>query len=93
MTDIFSFKLITALFAIIIIAGYWIFNFITFYHLTRFGIGTLPKKCAAIFLLGSVGLFSLCTMLFANIDSDSLSRQFEKLGSGSGMFNVSSPIK
>ena len=80
--DILTFKLIANLLAIIFIALYWIFNFIIFYHLTRFGIGTLPKKLAAVFLLGSVGLFSFSVMLFENININNLSRQFEMLGDG-----------
>ena len=87
--DILSFKLIVDLLIVIFIALYWIFNFIVFYHLIRFGIGTQPKTFAAVFLLGSIILFSFSVTLFGNIDTKDLGRQFEKLGGG--IFN--SPLE
>lgn len=54
------------------LALYWIFNFVTLYHLTRFGIGTQPKAFAAIFLMGSVALFFVSVMFFSAIDLHSL---------------------
>lgn len=55
-------------FIIIVFLVYWIFTFIIFYHLTRFGIGTLPKKIATIFLMGSVVLFCLNFLFFSSIN-------------------------
>ena len=51
---------------------YWVVTFIIFYHLTRFGIGTQPKKFAAVFLLGSVVLTSVVIIFFINSDISSL---------------------
>ena len=53
---------------------YWVVVFIILYHLTRFGIGTKPKKFAAIFLLGSVILFVLSLILYMNTDFSTLSQ-------------------
>ena len=55
----------------IIVALYLIFFFSVFfilYHLTRFGVGTHPKRFAAIFFLGAVVLFGVSILLFANLD-------------------------
>ena len=51
---------------------YWVVTFIIFYPLTRFGIGTQPKKFAAVFLLGSVVLTSVVIIFFINSDISSL---------------------
>ncbi len=56
------------LFLIIVFIAYWVLVFTIFYHLTRFGIGTFPKKIATIFLLGSV-LFFCVSFLFITIMS------------------------
>ncbi|MES2087897.1 MAG: hypothetical protein V4467_02795 [Patescibacteria group bacterium] len=56
-----------ALFFIFVIF-YWVYAFITVYHLIRFGVGTQPKKFAAIFLIGSMVIFFLCIILFSTID-------------------------
>ena len=48
--------------------AYWIFVFVILYHLTRFGIGVVPKRLAAIFLIGSVALFGISIALFVNLD-------------------------
>ena len=50
---------------------YWILTFIILYHLVRFGIGTQPKKIAAIFLLGSIGLFATGALFLSSIDFES----------------------
>ncbi|MEI8061812.1 MAG: hypothetical protein WCG97_00750 [bacterium] len=42
---------------------YWSFVFIVIYHLIRFGVGTLPKKIAVIFLAGGI-MLSMITILF-----------------------------
>lgn len=44
-------------------AIYWSMVFTVLYHLIRFGIGTLPKKIAIVFLAGSI-MFSMITLLF-----------------------------
>ena len=61
--------------AAIIILGFWIFVFIIFYHLVRFGIGTQPKIISALFVLGSFSLFFISTMLFLGIDWSSIFAQ------------------
>ncbi len=48
---------------LIAMAIYWSFVFTVLYHLIRFGIGTLPKKIAVIFLAGSI-MLSMVTILF-----------------------------
>ncbi len=87
--NIISIKLILIILAIISLFLYWIFNFIILYHLTRFGIGTLPKRIAAIFLLGSVALFSVSVILFASLDMNNLGQQFGKLGNN--VFSITNP--
>lgn len=44
-------------------AIYWTLTFTTLYHLIRFGVGTLPKKIAIVFLAGGLVL-SIVTVLF-----------------------------
>lgn len=51
---------------------YWIIVFVILYHLTRFGIGVVPKRLAAVFLFGSVALFGISIALFMNIDIKAL---------------------
>jgi hypothetical protein len=58
---------------------FWGFTFTTFYHLTRFGVGIQPKKIAASFLLGSVLLFSISTILLGSVNIDSLKTLFESI--------------
>ena len=80
--DFISVKLIFVFIVLLFLLIYWVFNFIILYHLARFGVGTQPKKFAAIFLLGSVFLFSMSSLLFLGLDINSLKNQFEKLNSG-----------
>jgi len=47
---------------------FWLFVFVTIYHLIRFGVGTHPKIVAAIYLAGSGGLFSISALLFLLVD-------------------------
>lgn len=54
-------------------ALFWLFSFFILYHLTRFGIGILPKRVAALFLVGAVILFSACLILFVSTDLRTLS--------------------
>ena len=51
----------------IIFIFFWLTAFIIFYHLTRFGIGILPKKVAIIFLLGGMLLFALSIIAYINL--------------------------
>lgn len=56
--------------------GYWLFNFTILYHLTRFGVGTQPKKLAAIFLLGSITLSFISIFLLASLDVGNIINKF-----------------
>jgi hypothetical protein len=63
--------IIETIFHILLILGlvaFWIINFVTIYHLTRFGIGTQPKRFAAIFLFGSVFLSSAYVVIFSQLE-------------------------
>lgn len=55
--------LVTAFFLL-----YWTNAFFLVYHLTRFGIGPVPKLFALVFLLGSILLFSLTTLAYGKVD-------------------------
>jgi len=70
--DFISIKFIFAVIIFGLFLAYWIFNFTILYHLTRFGVGTKPKKFAAVFLLGSIILFSICVLLLGNININNL---------------------
>ncbi len=59
-------------FALLIYLLYWGAGFITFYHLTRFGVGIQPKRLAAVFFIGSITLFLISIMVFARTDLESL---------------------
>ena len=48
---------------------FWVISFVIIYHLTRFGIGVQPKRLAAIFLLGSLGLSGLAMIFFTLTNS------------------------
>jgi hypothetical protein len=68
-------ELVGTIFNIAVVIGiaiYWILTFAILYHLTRFGIGTQPKRFAAIFLFGSVFLSSAYAILFAIFDINSI---------------------
>lgn len=58
---------------------YWGFNFIILYHLLRFGVGTQPKRIAAVFLLSLVTLSFVCVLLFANIDTTNLKHRLTQI--------------
>jgi hypothetical protein len=66
--DFISAKFIIIAVVLFFLFIYWVFNFIVLYHLTRFGVGTQPKKFAAVFLLGSVVLFVMSALLLNNVD-------------------------
>ncbi len=53
---------------------FWLMVFFIFYHFTRFGIGTLPKRLAALFLVGAVILFSISLLFFSTLDLNPLMR-------------------
>jgi hypothetical protein len=51
---------------------YWTSAFFVVYHLTRFGIGPVPKLFALVFLLGSMLLFSMTMLAYARVDFSAL---------------------
>lgn len=51
---------------------YWGMVFVILYHLTRFGIGTEPKRLAAAFLFGAVILFCASLIGYHNLDLRSI---------------------
>lgn len=74
------------LFLVLASAVYWVFAFMIFYHLVRFGIGTQPKRLALIFLIGSGVLYCLSVIALFSIDMAALR---ELLGRFSGSsYNV-----
>jgi hypothetical protein len=52
--------------------AYWVLAYILIYHMTRFGIGTLPKRVSAVFLLGSFLLIALVVSALASVNFDKL---------------------
>ena len=46
---------------------YWTMAFTILYHLIRFGVGTLPKKIAIVFLAGSLVLSVVTVLFFAQM--------------------------
>lgn len=57
---------------IFIFLGFWTMSFAIMYHLTRFGIGTLPKRLAALFLIGSIILFATAVTLYQKLNIPAL---------------------
>ena len=57
----------------VIMVGFWLVAFVIFYHLTRFGVGILPKKLAALFLIGSLAFFVWSTIAYYTLDLTALS--------------------
>ena len=51
------------------IAVYWSMAFTIIYHLIRFGVGTLPKRIALVFLGGCIVLSMTTILFFAQIFS------------------------
>jgi hypothetical protein len=51
---------------------FWLTAFVILYHLTRFGVGILPKRLSAIFLVGAVILFSASVILHSKLEIISL---------------------
>jgi hypothetical protein len=88
--DFYSAKFIFTLIFTFFILVYWVFNFIILYHLTRFGIGTQPKKFSAVFLLGSIVLFFISGSLFARLDTSALGQEFANFLNNSN-FSITYP--
>jgi hypothetical protein len=65
-------KIVLTLLAVIVFIIYWVDAFILLYHLTRFGVGTQPKRFAAVFFVGSVVLFSAAILAYGNVDFNTL---------------------
>lgn len=59
--------------ALLFFAGlFWLLAFFILYHLTRFGVGTFPKRLAALFLGGAVILSCVVFLSYASLDLDKL---------------------
>lgn len=63
---------IANLLMVFIFLVFWTSCFAVFYHLIRFGVGTLPKRLSALFLVGSVTLFCFAVVLYIKLDIASL---------------------
>lgn len=48
-------------------AIYWTLAFTILDHLIRFGVGTLPKKIAIVFLAGGIVLSTVTVLFFAQM--------------------------
>jgi len=57
---------------LIILALYLLYVFFIIYHLIRFGIGSLPKILAFIFLIGSFFFFLLAIAAFSQVSWDEI---------------------
>lgn len=55
---------------------YWVQTFLIVYHLTRFGIGPVPKIFALIFFIGSGVLFMLAVGLYGRVHLGDLGNLF-----------------
>ncbi|OGM29065.1 hypothetical protein A2962_04230 [Candidatus Woesebacteria bacterium RIFCSPLOWO2_01_FULL_39_61] len=66
--------LVSFLLFILGLGFYWLLAFFIIYHLIRFGIGTKPKKLSFIFLVGSIFLTLVVTVLFLNLNLYSLNK-------------------
>lgn len=58
---------------------YWAINFTLLYHLSRFGVGTLPKRLAGVLLFGSVAIFFITSVTFSAVDFKALASNLSKL--------------
>lgn len=70
----FPYTALLNLVVVLVMAGFWLVAFIILYHLSRFGVGTLPKKLAALFLLGSLTLFTVSVIAYYNLNVNLLVR-------------------
>ena len=57
-----------SLLALLFVFAYLIYSFVLVYHLTRFGIGTKPKKVALVYFIGSILLLMVLFVLYIQID-------------------------
>ena len=57
-----------SLLALLFVFAYLIYSFVLVYHLTRFGIGTKPKKAALVYFTGSILLLMVLLVLYIQID-------------------------
>lgn len=48
--------------------AFWSAAFAVFYHLTRFGVGILPKRLSALFLIGAMLIFAISIVLYQKVD-------------------------
>lgn len=55
-------------FSLLVFIIYWALTFVIIYHLTRFGVGTQPKRFAAVFMLGSLVLSTIAIVLFTKLE-------------------------
>lgn len=70
---------IFSILGILILIVYLVYNFLIFYHLVRFGIGTQPKAIGALFTFGSMFIFAANVILFLMVDFTVLQSQLIKL--------------
>jgi hypothetical protein len=66
------FEIIVNIVFAVIFMIYWGMVFVILYHLTRFGIGTLPKRLSVVFLFGALVFSGAAVILFTTIDLNSL---------------------
>lgn len=66
----FPFEALLNLIVAVVMIGFWLVAFVILYHLSRFGVGTLPKKLAALFLVGSLILFVWSVIAYYQLDID-----------------------
>lgn len=52
----------------VVFLGFWLVTFVIIYHLARFGVGTLPKKLAALCLIGGLALFTWSIISYIGLD-------------------------
>ena len=71
---------------------YWVNVFFIVYHLTRFGIGPVPKLFAMLFLLGAIGLFSATMLAYSRVDFAALSANIVRWGRDSLPNDYRSPF-
>lgn len=66
----FPFVALLNLVVFVVMVGFWLVAFVILYHLSRFGVGTLPKKLAALFLVGGLVLFTVSVIAYYNLDTN-----------------------
>jgi hypothetical protein len=63
-----SFESVANIIIVIIFLGFWLVSFVILYHLSRFGVGVLPKKLSALFLVGALALFGWSIVAFTGLN-------------------------